>query len=154
MFLGTYAPRLDDKGRLILPARFRDDLQGGLVITKGQERCLNVYTPAGFAELTEDSGRISATDAAGRAYVRILFSGAADEVPDKQGRVTIPPRLREYANLTRDCAVIGARDHIEIWEASAWAAYEAAQEEAYARHSGDLPPALATIARPGPPPTA
>jgi MraZ protein len=154
VFLGTYAPRLDDKGRLILPARFRDDLQGGLVITKGQERCLNVYTPAGFEELTESSGRISASDAAGRAYVRILFSGAADEVPDKQGRVTIPPRLREYANLTRDCAVIGARDHVEIWEASAWAAYEAAQEEAFARLSGELPPSQTTSPpRPTPPTT-
>jgi MraZ protein len=141
MFLGTYAPRLDDKGRLILPARFRDDLQGGLVITKGQERCLSVWTPAGFKQLTESSGRISSTDAAGRAYLRILFSGAADEVPDKQGRVTIPPRLREYANLSRECAVIGAMDHVEIWEANAWAAYEAAQEEAFARLSGDLPPA-------------
>lgn len=142
MFLGTYAPRLDDKGRLILPARFRDDLQGGLVITKGQERCLSVWTPAGFKQLSESSGRISSTDAAGRAYLRILFSGAADEIPDKQGRVTIPPRLREYANLSRDCAVIGAMDHVEIWEATAWAAYEAAQEEAFARLSGDLPPAV------------
>ena len=142
MFLGTYAPRLDDKGRLILPARFRDDLQGGLVITKGQERCLSVWTPAGFKQLSESSGRISSTDAAGRAYLRILFSAAADEIPDKQGRVTIPPRLREYANLSRDCAVIGAMDHVEIWEATAWAAYEAAQEEAFARLSGDLPPAV------------
>jgi MraZ protein len=147
MFLGTYAPRLDDKGRLILPARFRDDLQGGLVITKGQERCLSVWTPAGFKQLSESSVRISSTDAAGRAYLRILFSGAADEIPDKQGRVTIPPRLREYANLSRDCAVIGAMDHVEIWEATAWAAYEAAQEEAFARLSGDLPPAV-----PGTPP--
>jgi len=141
MFLGTYAPRLDDKGRLILPARFRDDLQGGLVITKGQERCLSVWTPEGFQQLTESSGRVSSTDAAGRAYLRILFSGAADELPDKQGRITIPPRLRDYANLSRDCAVIGAMDHVEIWEANAWAAYEAAQEEAFARLSGDLPPA-------------
>src|SRR4028118_2193834 len=101
MFLGTYAPRLDDKGRLILPARFRDDLQGGLVITKGQERCLSVWTPAGFKPPTESPGPISSTDAAGRAYLRILFSGAADETPDKQGRVTIPPRLREYAKIGR-----------------------------------------------------
>jgi MraZ protein len=138
MFLGTHAPRLDDKGRLILPARFRDELQGGLVITKGQERCLNVWTRAGFAQLTQDYSQISATDAAGRAYLRILYSGATDELPDKQGRITIPPRLREYAHLSRDCAVIGAMDHVEIWEATAWEEYEAAQEDAFAQQSADL----------------
>ena len=142
MFLGTHAPRLDDKGRLILPARFRDELQGGLVITKGQERCLNVWTRPGFARLTQQVSQTPTTDAGGRAYLRILYSGATDEVPDKQGRITIPPRLREYASLGRDCAVIGAMDHVEVWEATAWATYEAAQEDAFAELSADLAPLL------------
>lgn len=148
MFLGTHAPRLDDKGRLILPARFRDELQGGLVITKGQERCLNVWTRPGFAARTQQQGQISANDAAGRAYLRILYSGATDELPDKQGRITIPPRLREYANLTRDCAVIGAMDHVEIWEARAWVEYEAAQEDAFAQLSAGLIPLVPPVPDP------
>ncbi len=153
MFVGTFEPRLDDKGRLILPARFRDQLQGGLVITKGHERCLSVWTQAGFDELTRQVSAAPANDAAGRAYQRILFSAANQEVLDKQGRITVPPRLREYAGLTRDCAVIGAMDHVEIWSAVAWASYEAAQEEAFAQLSSvrtPLPPASASRTEPMP----
>ena len=135
MFLGTHRPRLDEKGRVILPARFRDELQGGLVITRGQDRCLYVWPRAGFAEITRDFRQTAFGDAGTRTYARMLFSSASDEVPDKQGRVTIPPMLREYASLQRDCVVIGAMDRVEIWDAEAWAEYSARHEDDFAARS-------------------
>ena len=130
MFLGTHAPRLDDKGRLILPAKFRDQLAGGVVITKGQENCLFVFTAADFA--TKAASRQEPTTKAERDYSRIFFASAFDETPDKTGRVTLPQGLRTYAGLTRDCVVIGANTHLEIWDAETWRGYEAAQEQAFA----------------------
>ena len=132
MFLGTYTPRLDDKGRLFLPAKFRDELAGGVVITRGQERCLFVFTRADFVAKAEELQSASLTSRAARDYSRMFFSSASDEIPDKQGRVTLPQPLRQYAGLTKDCVVIGANTRLEIWDAAAWATYEAEQEPAFA----------------------
>ena len=132
MFLGTHTPRLDDKGRLFLPAKFRDELSGGVVITKGQEHCLYVFTRAAFSAKAEELQSASLTNRAARDYGRMFFSSAYDELPDKTGRVTIPAGLRQYAGLDRDCAVIGANTRLEIWDAQGWAAYEAEQEAAFA----------------------
>ena len=114
MFLGTHEPRLDDKGRLILPAKFRDELFKGLVITKGQERCLYVFPTAEFARITEQLRQTPLTAKAARDYMRVMFAGAHDEIPDKQGRVTIPSGLRDYAALEKECVVIGANTRVEI----------------------------------------
>ena len=138
MFLGTHTPRLDEKGRLFLPAKFRDDLQGGLVITKGQDRCLYIWSRADFEALTERVRQAPFTNKATRDFLRVLFSGASDEIPDKQGRITIPPLLREYARLRRDCVVIGAMDRVEVWDAEAWAQYSAEQEENFASMSEEV----------------
>jgi MraZ protein len=138
MFLGTHTPRLDDKGRLFLPAKFRDDLQGGLVITKGQDRCLYVWSRADFEALTERVRQAPFTNKASRDFLRVLFSGASDELPDKQGRITIPPVLRQYARLQRDCVVIGAMDRVEVWDAEAWATYSAEHEESFASMSEEV----------------
>lgn len=89
MFLGTHTPRLDDKGRLILPAKFRDELAGGVVITKGQERCLYVFPMPEFRRIASQLREQPVTHKAARAYGRVFFASAHDEVPDKQGRVTI-----------------------------------------------------------------
>lgn len=132
MFLGTHSPRLDDKGRLFLPAKFREQLEGGLVITRGQEHCLFVWAMPDWLRLTEQMRLAPVTNKAARDYQRMFFAAASDEVPDKQGRVTIPPLLREYAGLQRDCVVIGANDRLEIWDAQAWATYTEAQEPAFA----------------------
>jgi MraZ protein len=138
MFLGTHTPRLDDKGRLFLPARFRDDLQGGLVITKGQDRCLFVWSRGDFEALTARVRQAPFTNKSARDFLRVLFSGASDEIPDKQGRITIPPVLREYARLQRDCVVIGAMDRVEIWDAESWATYSAEHEESFASMSEEV----------------
>lgn len=142
LFLGTHAPRLDEKGRLFLPAKFRDALAGGLVITKGQERCLYVWPTDEFAALTERMHAAPVTSKAARDYMRVFFAGASDEVPDKQGRITIPPALRAYAGLQRDCVVIGASTRVEIWDAAAWDSYLAEQEQAFSDLSEEVLPGL------------
>jgi MraZ protein len=142
VFLGTHTPRLDDKGRLILPAKFRDELAEGLVVTKGQERCLYVWPVAEFARITDRMRQAPVTSKAARDYMRVLFAGASDEVPDKQGRVTIPPALREYAGLERDCVVIGANARVEIWDAGAWERYLAEQEQAFSELSEEVLPGV------------
>ncbi len=102
VFLGTHSPRLDDKGRLILPAKFRDQLAPGVVITRGQERCLYVFTAAEIERMHESVRQVPTAGKQARDYLRVLLSGAYDELPDKQGRITIPAQLRTYANLDRD----------------------------------------------------
>lgn len=142
MFLGTYEPRLDEKGRLILPAKFRDELAEGLVITKGQEHCLYVWPLAEFGRITEQLRNAPVTSKATRDYLRVFFAGASDEKVDKQGRVTVPPPLRAYAGLRRDCVVIGANNRVEIWDAAAWQHYLAEQEDAFASLSEEVLPGL------------
>jgi len=131
-FLGTYTPRLDDKGRLILPAKFRVALAGGLVMTKGQEHCLFVMSWAEFARMHDELRQAPVTLKEARDYQRVLLSGASDQVPDKQGRITVPPGLRDWAGLDRDVAVIGAGSRVEIWDLPTWEAYLAEQEPGYA----------------------
>ena len=142
MFLGTYSPRLDDKGRLFLPAKFRDELAEGLVMTKGQERCLYVFSAPEFARLTEQLREAPLTAKSARDYSRVFFASAHDETPDKQGRVTVPPPLRDYAGLERDCAVIGANTRVEIWAADAWNDYLAASEEQFSSLSEEVLPGI------------
>ena len=116
MFLGTHTPRLDEKGRLFLPAKFRDRLADGLVVTRGQERCLYVFPMDEFVRVADTMRAAPVTSKAVRDYLRVFLSGASDELPDKQGRVTIPAGLREYAGLARDCTVIGAGSRVEVWD--------------------------------------
>ena len=142
MFLGTHTPRLDDKGRLILPAKFRDQLATGLVVTRGQERCLYVFAIRYFEKFHEQLRQAPVTSKEARDYLRVLLSGASDELPDKQGRITLPPALRAYAGLERDCAVIGAGSRVEIWDAGAWEGYLADQESAFSDTAEEVVPGL------------
>lgn len=142
MFLGTHAPRLDEKGRLVLPAKFREGLASGLVMTKGQERSVVVWPAAEFTAYAERLNEASRSDAAVRAYVRVLFSGASDEIPDKQGRITVPQPLREYAGLDRDVMVVGNGTTVEIWDAQAWANYLSGQEDAFSALSEEVVPGV------------
>ena len=142
MFLGTHSPRLDDKGRLFLPAKFRAQLADGLVVTKGQERCLYVFAMAEFMRLAEQMRSTPVTSKAARDYLRVFLSGASDEAPDKQGRITIPPGLRQYAGLDRECTVIGAGSRVEIWDATAWDTYLQATEQAFSDQAEEVIPGL------------
>ena len=142
MFLGTHSPRLDDKGRLFLPAKFRDELAEGVVITKGQERCLYVFPMAEFRRVTEAMSQAPVPQKAVRDYSRVFFASASDEVPDKQGRITIPPALREYAGLTKDCVVIGANTRVEVWDTTAWESYLGDREQAFAELEEEVLPGV------------
>ncbi len=142
MFLGTHEPKLDEKGRLILPARFRDELANGLVLTKGQERCLYLFPSTVFSNMTERLAAAPVTEKGARDYMRVMFAGAHDEVPDKQGRITIPSHLRIYAALERDCVVIGANTRVEIWDQNAWENYLADREKSFSDVSTEIIPGL------------
>lgn len=142
MFLGTYSPRLDDKGRVILPSKFRDQLADGLVVTRGQERCLVVYPRAEFERILAKIVDAPTTNKPTRDYQRMFTSAASDEVPDKQGRITIPTNLRRYAGLDRELAVIGTGGRVEIWDAEDWSRYLTEQESQYAQTAEEIIPGL------------
>jgi len=142
MFLGTHTPRLDDKGRLALPAKFRSELESGLVITKGQERCLFVFPVTEFNRLTELLRTAPVTDRRVRDYSRVFFASASHEVPDGQGRITVPQPLRHYAGLTKDSVVIGANTRVEVWDANAWQEYLDNTEQTFADAAEEVLPGL------------
>lgn len=142
MFFGTYTPKVDDKGRLFLPAKFRDELAEGLVVTRGQERCLTVWSLADFTEMTDRLRAAPVTNKGARDYVRMLFAAASQEVPDKQGRISIPSTLREYASLRKDVMVIGAMNRVEIWDPTSWQEYSEEQEQKFAELSDEVFPGI------------
>jgi transcriptional regulator MraZ len=138
VFLGTHTPRLDEKGRIFLPAKFRDELAEGLVVTRGQERCLYVWPAAEFRAFTASLQQDAVRNRQNRGFMRMLAAGASAENADRQGRVTLPPLLRTYAGLDRDCVVIGAYNRVEIWDAEAWQRYTDEQEDAFANWSEEV----------------
>ena len=142
MFLGTHTPKLDDKGRVILPAKFWSELESGIVITRGQERCLYVFSTREFEEMHDRIRQAPVTSKQARDYLRLFLSGANSEVPDTQHRVTIPAALRAYAGLGRDLTVIGAGNRAEIWDTAAWETYYAEQESAFADTTEEVIPGL------------
>ncbi|CAM2970085.1 division/cell wall cluster transcriptional repressor MraZ [Prescottella defluvii] len=133
MFLGTYTPKLDDKGRLTLPAKFRDALAGGLMVTKGQDHSLAVYPREEFTALARRAAAASRSNPQARAFVRALASGADEQHPDAQGRITLSSDHRRYAGLSKECVVIGSVDFLEIWDARTWESYVAEHEESYSQ---------------------
>lgn len=142
MFLGTYTPRLDEKGRVILPAKFREELSEGLVLTRGQERCLYVFSAQEFQRVYEQMRSAPLSSKQARDYIRVFLSGASDEQPDKQGRVTIPQALRDYAGLGKDLTVIGAGARAEIWDSTVWNSYLEEQEHQFSQTDEEVIPGL------------
>ena len=140
MFLGTHAPKLDEKGRLILPAKFREELAGGVVLTRGQEHCLYAFTAAEFERMYAQLREAPLAQKQARDYVRVMLSGADSQIPDKQGRITLPGPLRAYAGLKKDLAVIGAGARVEIWDAESWSTYLATQEQVFADTAEEIIP--------------
>lgn len=129
MFFGTFTPKMDDKGRLTLPAKFREGLGDGLIVVNGQDHSLAVYPKGEFLLRAKKAAAASRTNAKARAYVRHLASSADEQSVDSQGRISISSQHREYASLQKECVVIGNVDFIEIWDAQRWAEYAAAYEE-------------------------
>ncbi|MPZ86800.1 MAG: division/cell wall cluster transcriptional repressor MraZ [Nitriliruptorales bacterium] len=125
MFLGEYQHTLDPKGRVILPSAFRDELEEGLVMTVGLDHCLTIHPLADWQRVLENLRALRTTDRRERMFARMLTASAHPETLDRQGRVTIPARLREYARLRKEITVVGADSRLELWDNEAWDAYRA-----------------------------
>jgi len=132
VFLGEYQHAVDNKGRVVLPRKFRDSLEQGCVITKGQEHCLYVFTMERWQEEMAKVAKLPRTDRRSRNFSRSFFAGASDQGLDKQGRIAIPETLRTYATLEKDVTVVGVADYIEIWSTSVWEGVAAEADELYA----------------------
>jgi MraZ protein len=121
MFFGEYYHNFDDKGRLTLPAKFREMLAGGVFATRSLDRCLWVFPRAVWEPLAKRIGELSITDPEAQAFIRHMFAGGADIIPDRQGRVLVPPKLREYASLDGEAVIVGLYNRLEIWNPADWA---------------------------------
>ena len=138
MFLGEYQHSLDAKGRVILPARYRDQLAEGAFVTKGRGGCLSVYTPEEFEQVASQMREQSKRGNQELNAARSFFSGAQEIRLDRQGRVALPQNLREYANLTRDVVVVGVFSRVEIWDRDRWQELDRVGAQALT-DSDDLP---------------
>ena len=142
LLLGTYTPKIDAKGRMALPAKFRSQLGPGMVMARGQERCVYLLPQSEFRRIAVQIQRTSMGNKAARDYLRVFLSGAVDQEPDKQGRVLVPQMLRDYANLDSDIVVIGVGTRAEIWNRQAWEDYLADKEQGYSDIADDVLPAM------------
>lgn len=129
MFVGEFSHTIDDKGRLTIPAKFRDELEGGVVITRGLDGCLWAYPRFEWEKLAEKISQQPSTNQAVRNFVRFMFSSAFDSIPDRQGRVIIPQNLRDYADIQNEATVIGVMNRVEIWKPDTWTAVFSKVEE-------------------------
>lgn len=128
MFIGEYAHSLDQKGRLSIPAKFRPFLQSGVVITRGLDHCLFLYSKAEWAILAGKIAALPLSSKKSRAFARLMLAGATDAELDGQGRVVVQEYLRNYASLTKQVVITGLYNRAEIWDADAWQKYKQATE--------------------------
>lgn len=131
MFMGEYQHSLDDKGRLIMPVKFRDGLGEAFVVTRGLDNCLFVYPNDEWRILEEKLKTLPMTSKDARAFVRFFFSGATECELDKSGRMSLPQNLREHAGLDKEVVVIGVSNRIELWAKEKWDDYMSDTAESY-----------------------
>ena len=129
MFLGEYQYTIDDKGRLTIPAKFRRPLLNGLVITRGLDRNLTIYPLDEWAKLVEKIESLPLGDPQARKLRRLIFAGASDVEPDKQGRVNIPAYLLEYGAISKEVVIAGVNAYIELWAPEQWQSVRIALED-------------------------
>jgi MraZ protein len=131
MFMGEYQHAIDEKGRLTMPAKFREQLSDLFVVTRGLDNCLFVYPLEEWKVLEQKLTSLPFTRSDVRAFTRLLFSGATECSLDKQGRVNIPPSLRKHAQLEKDCIVTGVSRRVEIWSEQVWESYCAQSADSF-----------------------
>ncbi len=131
MFMGEFQHSIDEKGRMIIPAKFRDTLGANFIITRGLDNCLFVYPSEDWTALEQKLKALSLMKSDARAFTRFFFSGATECELDKQGRVNIPNSLREHAKLDKDCIVIGVSNRVEIWDKETWNGYAQQSQESF-----------------------
>jgi MraZ protein len=137
MFLGEFSHTIDDKGRLTLPAKYRADLANGVVLTRGLDGCLFVFTLTEWERVVQNLQHLTFTQKMARDFSRFIFSGATDIIPDRQGRILVPGYLREYAALDGEVTIIGINDRLEMWDPQRWQEVKSqveAEAEAIAEH--------------------
>lgn len=131
MFMGEYRHSIDDKGRLIIPARFRAELGEAFILTRGLDHCLFVYPMEEWRQIEAKLRTLPLTKADARSFVRFFFSGAVECELDKQGRIMIPQNLREYAEIEKDVVAVGVSTRVELWSAGRWDKYVAEASESF-----------------------
>ncbi|WP_110932166.1 division/cell wall cluster transcriptional repressor MraZ [Paenibacillus bouchesdurhonensis] len=131
MFMGEFQHSIDDKGRIIIPAKFRDLLGASFVVTRGLDQCLFVYPMEEWAVLEQKLKALPLMKSDARAFTRFFFSGATECEWDKQGRVNLPGNLRQYAKLEKDCVVLGVSNRVEIWSRNTWEQYFQQSEDTF-----------------------
>ncbi len=141
MFIGEYNHGIDDKGRLAIPAKFRERLHHGGVVTRGLDRCLFVYPQRDWQQLADKLSRLPISQANTRAFARLMLAGAMELDMDKQGRVVLPDYLRKYAGVKKKVVVAGLYNRLELWDQVAWEKYKAGTEKS----SGDIAEALGSL---------
>ena len=134
MFIGEYNHNLDNKGRLAVPVKFRDDLKKGAVVTKGLDGCLFLYTMSEWKILAEKLSKLPISQSNTRAFARLMLAGAMDVQIDKQGRIVLPDYLRKYATLKKKIIINGLYNRLEIWDENNWEKYKKITE----KESGDI----------------
>ena len=123
MFIGEYYHNLDAKGRIIIPAKFRDELNGTFILTRGLDGCLTIYSTEKWEKIFEEINKLPETKKATRQYIRMLTANACECTLDNQGRILIPANLSGSVNITKECVVVGANSHVENWDKATWNAY-------------------------------
>ena len=123
MFIGEYSHNLDAKGRIIIPSKFREELHSSFILTRGLDGCLTIYSLEQWNKIFEEINKLPTTKKAVRQYTRVLTSNACECSLDNQGRILIPSNLSLPLNIKKECVIVGANDHIEIWNKDAWLAY-------------------------------
>lgn len=121
--MGCFSHTIDAKGRIIIPSKLRDRLGDTVVVTKGLDGCLSLYTIEKWEALTEKLSKLPTTKKDARTYVRLVLGNAHDLEFDKQGRINLPANLQAQAQLEKECTIIGVYDHIEIWSTAKYDAY-------------------------------
>jgi mraZ protein len=130
MFLGEFKHTIDQKGRIAIPSKFRSQLKGGAIITRGLDKCLFVFPQKEWEALAQKLINLPLSQSDSRAFVRLMLSGASDVEFDVQGRILIPENLRFYANLSKKAVVMGLYNRIEIWDQQEWEKYKNKTESA------------------------
>lgn len=131
MFMGEFQHSIDDKGRIIIPAKFRDLLGASFVVTRGLDQCLFVYPMQEWEVLEQKLKALPLMKSDASAFTRFFFSGATECEWDKQGRVNLPGNLRQYAKLEKDCVVLGVSNRVEIWSRDTWEQYFQQSEDTF-----------------------
>jgi len=141
VFIGEFQHNIDQKGRMAIPVKFRDELTNGAVVTRGIDKCLFIFTKSEWNELAEKISKLPLVQSNSRAFARLMFAGAIDVEIDKQGRVLVSDYLRKYAGLSKQVVVAGVFNRLEVWDKSSWQDYKMKTE----KESGDIAEKLSEL---------